>query len=289
MHYFITTLTDDIHKRWFFHTFTTGVFAFAAFFICSFFLFLLNTSLLMLEWKKDIKIIAYLTPNTTLDKIFEVQTELFDLKEVRNVNFIEKNDLLPFFEKSKTQNLTVIKYIQSTALPNMFEIHLKPIKKWIELEYIAIKIGARDIIDGIEHPFFKIKSVENSISIIKKFGIIISIISFAIAFYAILNMVQVSYHTQQKKLSLMQLMGATHLFLKLPFYARGILQSFLGCVFGLCFLFFLVKQISAGIHRDPILNSFELTFFSFNHLLAIILTSMMIGGLGCHISLKRYL
>jgi cell division transport system permease protein len=87
----------------------------------------------------------------------------------------------------------------------------------------------------------------------------------------------------------MRLVGATDSFIKLPFYIEGLIQGGLGAFIGLVMLFISFFFISANIEEGFFPGLFRLQFLSPATMGGILLSSMLVGWLGCYISLKQFL
>jgi len=87
----------------------------------------------------------------------------------------------------------------------------------------------------------------------------------------------------------MRLVGATDRFIKMPFYIEGLIQGGLGAFIGLVVLFISFFSISANIGQGFSPGLFYLQFLSPTTMGGIMLSSMLVGWLGCYISLKQFL
>ena len=87
----------------------------------------------------------------------------------------------------------------------------------------------------------------------------------------------------------MRLVGATDNFIKVPFYFEGLIQGALGAVTGLAMLYIAFIIVSSNIEKGFLPGLFRFHFLSPTILLVILLVSMLVGWLGCFISLKQFL
>ena len=75
----------------------------------------------------------------------------------------------------------------------------------------------------------------------------------------------------------------------MPFYIEGIIQGALGAVIGLVMLSISFFFISSNLQDGFFPGLFRLQFLSPGLICTIILTSMLVGWLGCYISLNQFL
>ena len=87
----------------------------------------------------------------------------------------------------------------------------------------------------------------------------------------------------------MRLVGATDRFIKIPFYIEGLIQGGLGASLGIVMLLISFFFISSNIEQDLSPDFLHLQFLSPATIVVILLGSMLVGWLGCYISLKQFL
>jgi cell division transport system permease protein len=87
----------------------------------------------------------------------------------------------------------------------------------------------------------------------------------------------------------MRLVGATDRFIKMPFYIEGLIQGGLGAAIGLAMLSISFFFVSSNIEQGFTPGLFRLQFLSPKIIGGILLGSMLVGWLGCYVSLKQFL
>jgi cell division transport system permease protein len=75
----------------------------------------------------------------------------------------------------------------------------------------------------------------------------------------------------------------------MPFYIEGLIQGALGAFIGLVMLYITFFFISSNIEQGFSPGLFRLQFLSPKTIGGILLSSMLVGWLGCYISLKQFL
>ena len=86
----------------------------------------------------------------------------------------------------------------------------------------------------------------------------------------------------------MRLVGATERFILAPFYFQSLLQAAAGSVIGLVGLYIMYMLIQSRIAADMTAAFFEPRFLSVATQAGIVGCSMLVGWLGCHLSVKQY-
>jgi cell division transport system permease protein len=87
----------------------------------------------------------------------------------------------------------------------------------------------------------------------------------------------------------MRLVGASEGFIKAPFYIEGLIQGLAGATIGLGMLFAVFSFLATGVEQSAVAGLFEIRFLSADMIAAIVAASMIVGWLGCHVSLRQSL
>ena len=103
------------------------------------------------------------------------------------------------------------------------------------------------------------------------------------------NTIRLLLYSRQAEIEIMRLVGATNRFIKAPFYIEGMIQGFLGAVVGLSALSSVYYFISSNMLQGLSAVFFTIRFFSSGTLLAAVACSMLVGWIGCFLSLKQFL
>ena len=87
----------------------------------------------------------------------------------------------------------------------------------------------------------------------------------------------------------MRLVGSNDHFIKAPFYIEGLILSALGGVVGLAALFAAYQFVLSKFHSSLSLGLLEIKFLSIEQFFLFVGGSMLVGWIGCYLSLKQFL
>jgi cell division transport system permease protein len=100
---------------------------------------------------------------------------------------------------------------------------------------------------------------------------------FMATIFIVANTIRLVLYSRREEVEIMRLVGATDNFIKIPFYFEGLIQGALGAIAGLAMLYIAFMFVSSNVEKG---------FFPG---LVILFVSMLVGWLGCLISLKQFM
>lgn len=112
-------------------------------------------------------------------------------------------------------------------------------------------------------------------------AIILGVVIICIAVVLIYNTIRLTIHSRKTLVEIMQLVGATHSFIKAPFMIEGVLQGILGSLFACGILYWVGRFI-----RDLIFSNLHVPLLYFA---GLVLCGAVLGLLGSYISVSKYL
>jgi cell division transport system permease protein len=121
-------------------------------------------------------------------------------------------------------------------------------------------------------------------------GLVLGVLLLLIAIFIISNTIKLTLYAKREELEIMQLVGATAYFIKMPFYIQGLLQGLLGGLISLGILYILFSVfISRMSTTDFALTYFHVRFLSKDLMAMVIVLGMLAGWFGSCLSLKKFL
>jgi cell division transport system permease protein len=112
---------------------------------------------------------------------------------------------------------------------------------------------------------------------------------FMAAIFIVANTIRLILYSRREEIEIMRLVGATDGFIQAPFFMEGVIQGFAGAIIGLGALYLSFILIACNIGQDYFGSGFKLQFLSLGTCGLIVIASMLIGWVGCYLSLKQFL
>lgn len=282
---------QDIRNNRFLHAITVGTIGLVLLILATFFVIFTNVNQVVDSWQEGIRIVAYVKKGVDQDRITFLQKQLKGFYGVNEVIFVPEDEALLRLRVQMQQQVGVLEGLRENPLPASFELSLNPFfydKK--SIEGLVGQIREVEDITDVQYGQMWLNRFLNFLNLFKMVGLITGGLLLFIAIFIISNTIKLTLYAKREELEIMRLVGATELFIKIPFYIQGILQGLLGGAVSMCVLYFLFSVFVArtGLANLP-LTYFHVKFLSKDMIAMVIALGMVAGWFGSYLSLKKFL
>lgn len=290
MIFFIKKALKDISENRLLNGVAIITIALSVLIVSAFALFFINANELLTSWKKDIRVMAYLSESADNDLIVKTKQMVETMSGVIDVTYVDKEDALRIFKRQLKNQSSLLEDLKENPLPNAFVIHLLPDPQTTgHMETLVKQIESLDAITDVEYGQQWMGSVSSVLNVFQFASYAMGGLFFMAAIFIVANTIRLILYSRREEVEIMRLVGATDGFIQAPFYIEGLLQGFAGAVSGLGALYLAYYLISINIGQDYFGSGFNVGFFPFGTCCLIVVASMLIGGIGCSLSLKQFL
>jgi cell division transport system permease protein len=222
---------------------------------------LTDTAINFVEDKVDLTV--FFKVDAAEAKINEVKAALLLAPQVKEINYVSKEDALKNFKETHKDEPKILDALNEIG-DNPLGASLI-IKAYKTEDYAAImdKLSSPDVLpDNLvqdknfdDHKLLieKISNIKNKTS---RGGLILSGIFVLIAILIIFNTIRVAIYTHREEIGVMRLVGATSWFVRLPFIVEGMFYAIFACL-----LTFAVVYPLLGVIQPYLINFFGGTGF----------------------------
>ena len=287
---FLKRAIDDILQNRFLNLVTIITISLAILIASAFILFFVNTSDIINSWKKGLRIMAYIEPGIHNVDLTGLERTVQSLEGVNTLRFISKQEALERLKVQMKHQSSLFENLSENPLPDSFEIRMTAsIGSWQKIESLAAQIESLALIEEVEYGQRWIGRFVRIISLFRLAGYAMGALFFMATVFIVANTIRLVIYSRREEVEIMRLVGATDRFIKMPFYIEGLIQGGLGASIGLALLFISFLFISSNIEQGFSAGLVHLQFLSTPTIGGILLGSMLVGWLGCYISLKQFL
>ncbi len=264
--------------------------------ITSLFLFHEVSSFLISEVEKRVDISVYFKETSLEEEILQIKEELSMIPEVREVEYISRDEALEKFIERHKDNPVLMEALQEVGenpLPASLNIRAFEAAQYASVAGFLETAPFRNLIEKIDY-YERESVIERIFSItsnISQIGLISSLILALIAILIIFNQVRLAIFNSREEIKVQRLVGASNWFIRGPFLVQGAISGLLAAAF--CFLFFTLVTWSLGPRMELLFPGLNLFNFFISNLFLIVLAQLFIGvGLGMvssFVAIRKYL
>ncbi|MDO5033523.1 MAG: permease-like cell division protein FtsX [Eubacteriales bacterium] len=133
-------------------------------------------------------------------------------------------------------------------------------------------------------------TLQSAIQTVSLVSILVFLILFIVSVMVINNMIRIIALSRSNELSIMKTMGATDLYIRIPFVIEGLFVSLLASILSVTAILlayhFVLNSLAAGFISDSLLPLGQLVL---PVVLVVVLLALLVGGLTSFFSVKRYI
>jgi cell division transport system permease protein len=289
---YIKRAIKDIGNNGFVGSVTIVTISFLVLMVSTFILFFDNAGRIMEDWKKGIRIMAYLKSDIT-DEAIDVLLKKFRKTDgVKEVHFISKQQALDILKEHMDRQDSILDNLEENPLPDSFEIFISSgsfdnTLDFRQVEELVTEIKTFSEVDQVEYGRQWFERFSSIFDMFRLIGFAMGGIFIFAAIFIVANTIRLVIYTRQDELQIMRLVGAYDSFIKIPFYLQGIIQAGLGALIGILILYVGYGYLVFSAEKGFLV--IDVQFLSLEACMIIIASSMLLGMLGCFVSLTQFL
>jgi cell division transport system permease protein len=223
----------------------------------------------------------------TAEQRNELKADLEAMPEVQTVYYESQEEAYEQFQEQFKDSPDLVENVTAEALPESFRVKLRdPTQFAVVAEAFESRPGVEEVQDqkALLEGFF---NVLNKLQLI---ALIIAGVQVVAALLLISNTIRVAAYNRRRETGIMRLVGASNLYIQLPFLLEGVLAGLVGAGFAAGALV-AVKVVLVDGQLRP--NFPVIAFVGWSDVLAIMpwlfLTGVLLAGLASFITLRRHL
>jgi cell division transport system permease protein len=290
MNRFFRRAIKDILENRFLTVITVATIALSIMIASAFALFFINAGDLMNLWQKGIRMMVYLKPDTSEAGRLDTKFRLQGIAGVHSAAFISKKEAMAKLKSQMQHHTSLLDNLKENPLPDAFEITIEPsARSSTELDFLAERITSLPAVAEVEYGQQWIRRFTNIIKLFRLAGYGIGALFFMATVFIVANTIRLVLYSRRDEVEIMRLVGATDRFIKIPFYIQGMIQGGAGTLLGLLVLFAGYLSLSSHVEQSVSGSLITIRFFPPEMCAAIIVGGILVGGLGCLVSLKQFM
>ncbi len=261
--------------------------------LVGFFAFLLlNAGRFLDEVAQDLRISVYLNDDITPEQIDALALELRRKPEVEEIEVVTRAE-----DRRRSMALLspmLLEGLDEQSIPAQASIEIGLKKRSLrraDIEEVDQWLRQITEVDAVDDALFgadQLRVLHAGIDLIQTAGLIVSMIILLAAVFFTFSTIKLAVYARQQEIEILRLVGATHRFIRVPFYLEGILQGLVGSLVALAILATMRNQVNSFVREVHLLN-LEFELLPSHTLLLFVAGGVLLGFLGSALSISRYL
>ena len=257
---------------------------------------MLVSSTILSNVESRINVSVYFKPDISEDQILKIKSDLEGYGEVKSAQYISKDQALADFKKNNADEPVILQSLDEIGgnplLASLVVRANDPDQYQNITEYIA-NASFKDDVSRVNYTKNKqiIDRLNHIIQQARKIGLASAILFSAVAVLIIFNTIRVTIYIHKPEIEVMRLVGASNMFIRLPFLFEGVIYGLLSSVVATIFLVITIKIVDPYITTAMLSKS--LMHFYLSHLLSILgiqlLAGIFLGVFSSWIAMRKYL
>ncbi|MEC4678794.1 MAG: permease-like cell division protein FtsX [Nitrospirota bacterium] len=256
-----------------------------------FLLFYENVQGFVQSMRESVQFSIYLKDGANQSAIHKLKEGLNDDQRILSSTYISKKEALKIFNAS-FHDKGLIERLGENPLPASFEVIVKAdYQEAKSLEEIIATFAGFSGVEEVQYGSEWLENLNTFLNLLRLVGVGIGGFLVVTVTTNIANTIRLHFYNRREEIEIMKLIGATHGFIKIPFFIEGLLMGAMSSVISILLLFFLFDV--AKDYLEVFLASMGslegLQFLPIKFLLGMILAGSTLGGIGSYISLSHLL
>jgi cell division transport system permease protein len=238
-------------------------------------------------WTGKVEVSIYLTSGVTEQQRDQLRDELEAMPEVERVVFESKEEAYARFVKQFEDTPEIVENTSPDVLPESFRVKLKDPKKF---DVVASAFAERPGVDNVVNQRELLKDFFAVLNAFRTGMLFFATISLLAAVVLIGITVRVAAFSRRRETGIMRLVGASNLYIQLPFLLEGVLAGVLGGIVASLLCAGVQTFIVNATLRERLKFTPWIGWDQFWGLVPILLlTGILLAGLASFATLRKYL
>lgn len=290
MTFFAQRAIKDILENPFLNAITIITIALSVLIVSAFGLFFLNVQDQFNAWKKGLRVMVYLAPETSEAQRLDTRFRLQAIAGIQHIRFISKEEALKLMKQRMARQASLLDNLNVNPLPDAFEVTLAAASNSPErIEFLAQRIETLPSVAEVEYGQQWIERFAHFFNLFKLAGYGMGALFFMATVFIAANTIRLVLFSRREEIHIMRLVGAADGFIKFPYYLEGLIQGLCGSLIGLGILYAAFSAVGSQFQQTLSAEMVSLRFFSIGISGAIVAVGMTTGLLGSFFSLKQFL
>jgi cell division transport system permease protein len=238
---------------------------------------------------RQIELHVFAKVTTPRERVLRLQSRILGWPGVRNVKLVTKQDAWQTYVRDYPEKED-LEGIRDNPLPDKLEVQTKSPEYNIVLAHRLRQAVAFPDVDTVREGGAVLERLIAIARLVRTIGLVCAGLLLIATVAVIANAIRITVFARRREIRIMQLVGATHWFVRLPFLIEGMFDGAAGAALA-CGLLLLGYRmfVQTAFRAAPFLRDFHVSVDLPHFFGALTLLGVLIGAIGSFVSIRRFL
>ncbi|NJD39129.1 MAG: ABC transporter permease [Geobacter sp.] len=290
--YFLERAVANMRQNVFVNLVTIGTITLALLIVSLFLLLFVNLENAAENWSEKVQVTIYYDKELTPQEQSDLKSRIQTIPGTSKVYWVGRDEAMRRFKGRLKGQETLLDGIRPEVLPASFEISLKKTSRSTEAidQYVA-SLKKLPNIGEVQYGEEWVRRFYTFLTFMRIVGGLVGGFLVLAVVFIVSNTIRLTVYARRDELEIMSLVGATRLFIKMPFLLEGLMQGLVG---GLLALGLLLSVHLLFLHNAGNFLTFNpatagLSFLPVEYIAALLAAGALLGFLGSLTALRRFI
>ena len=290
--YFVRRAFGSIRENPLINLVTIGTIAIAMLLFGAFLLVFVNLRAVVDRLGGDVQISVYLRDDATPAQVAALGDRLKHTPEVSDAKYQTKAEALTQYKKDNPEDKALLDELDANPFPASYRVLLAPEHRDADaVTRLASELGHDPATEDVEFGQEWIGRFTAFLKLLQAGGIGLGVMLVIAVIFVVSNTIKLAVFARRDELEIMQLVGATDLFIRIPYLLEGLVQGGAGALLALAGLWAIFHGFAGQAAQvlAPVFGTSHLEFIPGRQLLLLIGGGILLGVLGSFFAMGRFL
>jgi cell division transport system permease protein len=229
--------------------------------------------------EERVEVRAFVSDSTDIESVAAAMKDIGEFPEVQSVDYVSQEKAL---ERARKEMGEFADVFEAGVLPASIEVHLRPgMRSPSAVRSVAERMKTYSFIDDVRYGEEWVEKLYRLRNIATVAGTALGVAFATVAIIIIGATIRMTVLARAKEISIMRLVGATDMFIRLPFLIDGLVKGVLGGLLALVFVW-VANRVVNQYFIETIFFDRQLVFLG-------VVGGAVMGVLGSLVSVGRHL
>lgn len=243
-----------------------------------------------------INISMYFNPDVTESRILEIKGKLVGYQEIGSIDYVSKEQALEQFKKLGDKNPSITQALEEIGENPLLPALVIKAKNPNQYDIITKAITNASFSEDISRIDYEenkaaIERLTSIMKLVEQVGLTLGIVFVFIGVLITFNAIRLTMYAHKQEFEIMRLVGASNIYIKMPFVFEGIFYGVVSAVVVMICLF-ITSKLLAPITQGSIGGGDIVAFYLSNFFIifgGLLFSGIFLGTLSGTIAIRRYL